>query len=76
VCDVIDKRIRIGSCVRVLKGTDATFDARFLQRVGIVERLDFSCGCGQSYPDDPMIGVRFSDGEYEEFWTEELAIAS
>ena len=29
-------------------------------------------GCGQRFPDDPMIGVRFPDGALQEFWREEL----
>lgn len=67
-------QVQIGSCVRVIKGIDETFDERFLQKIGIVENFDFTCGCGQSYPNDPMIGVRFPNGKYEEFWTEELTI--
>jgi hypothetical protein len=39
---------------------------------GVVEHLEYQCGCGQSYPADPMIGVRFGDGDLVEFWREEL----
>ena len=39
---------------------------------GTVEYLEYDCGCGQSYPGDPMIGVRLEDGTLEEFWAEEL----
>ena len=66
--------VQIGDRVRIGEGTDETFDSRFRRKTGIVKRLDYSCGCGQSYPDDPMIGVSFPDGQYEEFWTEELEI--
>ena len=40
-------------------------------RVGRVAYLEYSCGCGQSYPDDPMIGVALGD-RVEEFWADEL----
>ena len=65
--------VKIGSIVKVIKGTDETFDTRFLHRVGVVEYFDYDCGCGQSYPNDPMIGVKFPEGVTEEFWSEELA---
>jgi hypothetical protein len=41
---------------------------------GQVEYLEYECGCGQTYPGDPMIGVRFAgnDNLLEEFWKEEL----
>jgi len=64
----------IGDKVRVIKGTDETFDRRFLRRVGVVEHFEYSCGCGQTYPNDPMIGVEFRSGEVEEFWQEELKL--
>ena len=50
---------------------DDTGDADYLGRVGEVLEFDFDCGCGQSYPDDPMIKVLFGDG-IEEFWREEI----
>lgn len=65
-------RFRIGQVVRVCQIVDETAPKRFLQRLGIVEHFEYSCGCGQSYPHDPMIGVRFANGELEEFWSEEL----
>lgn len=43
-------------------------------KTGRVEYLEYSCGCGQRYPADPMIGVRFTDGSFEEFWREELVV--
>lgn len=45
----------------------------FIGRIGIVDYLEYSCGCGQAFPDDPMIGVRFDDGSLQEFWRDELA---
>ena len=48
----------------------------FIGRSGVVEYLEYSCGCGQRFPDDPMIGVRFPDGTGQEFWREELELTS
>lgn len=42
---------------------------------GVVEYLDYACGCGQVYPEQPMIGVVFPDGSHEEYWSEELSHA-
>ena len=39
---------------------------------GIVEYLEYNCGCGQIYPNEPMIGVKLDDGSEHEFWFEEL----
>ena len=45
---------------------------QYLGQVGKLEYYEYSCGCGQTYPGDPMIGVRFPDGKLHEFWKEEL----
>ena len=65
---------RMGDKVKAVRATDETFDRRFMRRVGIVEHFEYSCGCGQTYPEDPMIGVVFRSGEVEEFWKEELKL--
>jgi hypothetical protein len=70
--DVKGAPFKMGERVRVTDSTDETFDRSFKGRIGIVEYLEYQCGCGQSYPDDPMIGVRFQRGQVEEFWAEEL----
>jgi hypothetical protein len=62
----------IGQKVLVRRLIDQTGPRRFLKKEGTVEYLEYSCGCGQHYPNDPMIGVRFPGGELEEFWPEEL----
>jgi hypothetical protein len=62
---------KVGDRVRVTHGTDLTFDHRYQGRVGIVGYFEYQCGCGQSYPNDPMIGVRFRE-DIAEFWAEEL----
>lgn len=51
---------------------DTTFRVEFSGKKGIIKYFDFDCGCGQTYPIDPMIGVQFPSGEIEEFWNEEL----
>ena len=79
--DVRGAPFRIGDKVKVVRATDETFDRRFMRRVGIVEHFEYSCGCGQTYPNDPMIGVKFRGarfrirkGAVEEFWQEELKL--
>lgn len=62
----------IGDRVRVLGGTDETFNPGYKGRVGTVRYFEYSCGCGQTYPTDPMIGVSFRGGCTEELWKEEL----
>lgn len=53
---------------------DATFDDSFCGAKGIVVYFEYDCGCGQTYPNDPMIGVRFVNATLEEFWKEELEL--
>ena len=66
---------RIGAAVRVVALTDETADDGFLGCQGAVLYFEYACGCGQTFPDDPMIGVRLDAGSAE-FWKEELAIVS
>jgi hypothetical protein len=63
-----------GEIIRVVQAIDEEIHdvSSYIGRFGLVKYLEYSCGCGQSYPDDPMIGVRFADGKIEEFWKEEL----
>lgn len=70
--DVDGAPFKIGDRVRVTRGTDETFNSRYRSRVGVVEYLEYQCGCGQSYPRDPLIGVKFTSNGIEEFWAEEL----
>ena len=60
--------------VRVFCAVDVTVhDVReHIGLCGVVEYLDYSCGCGQMYPTDPMIGLVLENGEREEFWREEI----
>lgn len=63
---------KIGELVRIHRLADDTANRLLLGKCGTVEYFEYTCGCGQSYPTDPMIGVRFSERIVEEFWREEL----
>lgn len=54
--------------------SDDTFDKEFIGKEGTIIFFEYDCGCGQTYPNDPMIGVKFSNNEVAEFWREEIAI--
>ena len=58
---------QVGNLVRVVVHNDP-----FIGLEGTVLYLDYDCGCGQRYPEDPLLGVLFTDGTQEEFWSEEL----
>jgi hypothetical protein len=66
-----------GQRVRVIDAIDTsppfTDVSEYVGLFGVVDYLEYSCGCGQTFPSDPMIGVSFSDGRQQEFWAEELA---
>jgi len=72
--DIYGSPYTIGEKVIVLSNVsnDCTFDDKFIGLIGKIEYFDFECGCGQTYPTDPMIGVKFLDNSIEEFWNEEL----
>lgn len=63
-----------GEVVLVVAATDEGIHdvTEFIGRRGVVKYLEYKCGCGQTYPGDPMIGVAFPGGANEEFWHEEL----
>lgn len=67
---------KIGNKVIILDNPlkDETFNKRFIGREGAVYFFEYDCGCGQTYPTDPMIGVKFSDGKVAEFWKEEIGL--
>ena len=62
----------IGEKVKVTFSTDETFDCNFFNCIGKIVYYNYSHRCGQTYPNDPMIGVKFRDGSIEVFWEEEL----
>jgi CarS bacterial SH3 domain len=70
--NVVGAPIKIGARVKVVKLTDETANRSWLGRTGVVKFFSYDCGCGQSFPDDPMIGVESPRGKVEEFWKEEL----
>jgi hypothetical protein len=70
--DVVGAPFRIGQSVNVIAITDETGDEQFLGKEGRVIYFEYDCGCGQTFPEDPMIGVLLGN-RTEEFWKEELA---
>lgn len=75
-CNIPGAPFIIGDKVMVLNNpnNDETFNNDFSNKQGIVEHFEYDCGCGQSFPDDPMIGVRFDDKRIEDFWKDELQL--
>lgn len=71
--DIAGAPFRIGDKVKVVYLADETADVRFFNREGMVLYFEYTCGCGQSFPDDPMIGIKFARC-VEEFWKEELRL--
>lgn len=66
--------IRVSSCCdEVGEGVDIP---ALIGHFGIVKYLEYECGSGQHFPEDPMIGVRFRDNYIQEFWKEELSLVS
>jgi len=63
-----------GQAVRVVAAIDTYIHdvSPFIGKSGTVLYLEYQCGCAQTYPHDPMIGVLFEDGSEEEFWPEEM----
>lgn len=72
--DIEGAPYKIGEDVVILDNpsNDETFDKKFVGRKGMIVFYEYDCGCGQTYPNDPMIGVRFSNGKIAEFWEEEI----
>jgi hypothetical protein len=70
--DVEGAPFRIGDTVKVVSLSDDTADEDLLGSHGSVLYFEYSCGCGQTFPRDPMIGVLFGE-RTAEFWKEELA---
>jgi hypothetical protein len=69
---------KINDMVKILNNpnNDETFNSFFSFNEGSVIYFEYDCGCGQNFPDDPMIGVKFNCGAIEEFWKEELLLIS
>jgi hypothetical protein len=71
--DVAGAPFRIGDKVKVVSLSDDTADEDLLGCQGSVLYFEYTCGCGQTFPDDPMIGVQFRE-RTAEYWKEELAV--
>jgi hypothetical protein len=67
---------KIGNIVQILNNPldDATFEIKYYGQNGEIIFFEYDCGCGQTFPGDPMIGVKFQNGDIEEFWREELLL--
>ena len=72
--DISGAPFNIGDSVLILNNpnNDLTFDEFFIYKKGVVKYFEYNCGCGQSFPNDPLIGVLFPDKRVEEFWKEEI----
>lgn len=67
--------VQPGTWVRIIGSTDETGNDDFIGKRGLVHYLEYDCGCGQVFPESPMIGVRlFCEGQTSEFWFEELEV--
>ena len=74
--DIPGAPFRIGMRVRVLKSpADELVPHHDAGKFGKIVYYEYDCGCGQTFPDDPMIGVRLGR-RVQEFWPAELADAS
>ncbi len=51
---------------------DQDMCAPYLQCEGTVRELRYGMGCGDRYPNDPMIFVQLDDGRNYDFWHNEL----
>lgn len=70
--DVPGAPFKIGDRVVVSGFDDETAETKYANEIGQVVYFEYECGCGQHYPDDPMIGIQFGNAEIEEFWKTEL----
>lgn len=74
--DIDGAPLKIGDAVVVLDNPnkDETFNYDFSGKQGVVEHFEYNCRCGQTFPHDPMIGIRFRNGKIAEFWKDELEL--
>ena len=74
--DVQGAPFKIGQQVIVALLGDETADAKFLSHAGQVTTLCYGTGCGDTYPHDPMILVKFDEADLNDelFWHEELEV--
>lgn len=74
--NILGAPFRIGQKVTIKNPNngDDTFEKKFIGQIGTIVFFEYNCGCGQTFPNDPMVGVEFSRGEQCEFWKEEITI--
>ena len=67
--DIDGAPFKIGDKIIILNNPscDGTFDKEFIGKEGMIKFFEYNCGCGQTYPNDPMIGVKFDNGKVAEF---------
>ena len=77
-CNIPGTPFKIGDSVKILpnQNRDETFDDRLMNETGEVLYFEYNCGCGQTFPGDPMVGVKLTIGRIEEFWKEELELSA
>lgn len=83
--------IKIGQCVEIKKlvdpetlsyigvgDHDCIDDAvdEIIGQKGVVVYLEYDGGCGQVFPQEPMIGVKLDSGDEHAFWFEELTLST
>lgn len=73
IAGIVDETFAAAYETESMEAGVAPADDFAIGRHGVVSHLDYSCGCGQVYPGQPMIGVAFEGTELvPEFWPEEL----
>ncbi|ODS32957.1 MAG: hypothetical protein SCARUB_01896 [Candidatus Scalindua rubra] len=53
---------------------DNSFNNEFVGKKGHVFYFEYDCGCGQTFPSDPLIGVKFINKKVGEYWKEEIQL--
>jgi hypothetical protein len=71
---VRDSPYQPGDGVQIVGAIDREIHdvSEYVGKKGTVDYLEYECGCGQIFPEVPMVGVVFPGGKIEEFWPEEL----
>lgn len=69
--NIVGAPFKIGLLVKIVQIVDETESKKMIGKQGIIIYYEYDCGCGQRYPDMPMIGVRIGH-KIKEFWPEEL----
>lgn len=65
-------KFKINQNIKVINLIDKTGNRYYLNKIGLIKYFNFDCGCEQTFPHNPMIGIKFFNGKIEEFWKEEI----